>query len=64
SAGAPHVPPALDEQLAEGGRLLIPVGTKEEQMLTVFTKKGGRLERRDITPVRFVPLIGAGGWPG
>jgi len=64
SAGAPHVPPALEEQLAEGGRLLIPIGDKEEQMLTLFTKRGGRLERRDITPVRFVPLIGAGGWPG
>jgi protein-L-isoaspartate(D-aspartate) O-methyltransferase len=64
SAGAPHVPPALDEQLAEGGRLLIPMGSKEEQMLTVFVKRGGRLEGRDITPVRFVPLIGAGGWPG
>jgi protein-L-isoaspartate(D-aspartate) O-methyltransferase len=63
SAGAPHVPPALEEQLAEGGRLLIPLGSKEEQMLTLLTKRGGRLERRDITPVRFVPLIGAGGWP-
>ncbi len=64
SAGAPHVPQALVEQLAEGGRLLIPLGDKEEQMLTLFSKKGGRLERRDITPVRFVPLIGAQGWPG
>ncbi len=63
SAGAPHVPPALEEQLAEGGRLLIPLGTREEQMLTLLTKRGGMLERRDITPVRFVPLIGAGGWP-
>lgn len=63
SAGAPHVPPALEAQLAEGGRLLIPVGDREEQMLAVFTKRGGQLERRDITPVRFVPLIGAGGWP-
>ncbi len=63
SAGAPHVPPALEEQLADGGRLLIPIGGKDEQMLTVFTKRGGRLEQRDITPVRFVPLIGAGGWP-
>ncbi len=63
SAGAPHVPPALEAQLAEGGRLLIPLGTRDEQMLTVFTKRGNLLERRDITPVRFVPLIGAGGWP-
>ncbi|WP_238588199.1 protein-L-isoaspartate(D-aspartate) O-methyltransferase [Gemmatimonas phototrophica] len=64
SAGAPHVPQALEDQLAEGGRLLIPIGDKEEQMLTLFTKRAGRLERRDITPVRFVPLIGAQGWPG
>ena len=64
SAGAPHVPPALESQLAEGGRLLIPIGDKEEQMLTLFIRRGDRLERRDIVPVRFVPLIGAGGWPG
>jgi protein-L-isoaspartate(D-aspartate) O-methyltransferase len=63
SAGAPHVPPALESQLAEGGRLLIPVGDRDEQMLTLFVKRGDRLERRDIVPVRFVPLIGAGGWP-
>ncbi len=62
-AGAPHVPPALEEQLAEGGRLLLPIGDREEQVLAVFTKHDGVLERRDITPVRFVPLIGAGGWP-
>lgn len=62
-AGAPSVPVALEQQLAEGGRLLIPVGDREEQVLCVFTKRGGQLERRDIEPVRFVPLIGAGGWP-
>lgn len=63
SAGAPSIPPALESQLADGGRLLIPIGDKEEQMLTLFRKQGERLERRDIVPVRFVPLIGAGGWP-
>jgi protein-L-isoaspartate(D-aspartate) O-methyltransferase len=63
SAGAPHVPPALEEQLAEGGRLLIPIGDRDEQVLTVHTKRLGKLERRDITPVRFVPLIGTGAWP-
>jgi protein-L-isoaspartate(D-aspartate) O-methyltransferase len=63
SAGAPHVPPALETQLAEGGRLLIPLGDREEQMLTLFIRRGEGLERRDIVPVRFVPLIGAGGWP-
>lgn len=64
SAGAPDVPPALADQLAEGGRLLIPLGGRDEQMLTVCTRRGDALERRDIVPVRFVPLIGAGGWPG
>lgn len=63
SAGAPMVPPALFEQLAEGGRLLIPLGTREEQMLTLCIRRGEELDCRDITPVRFVPLIGAGGWP-
>ncbi|HYW32820.1 MAG TPA: protein-L-isoaspartate(D-aspartate) O-methyltransferase [Gemmatimonas sp.] len=63
SAGAPHVPPALESQLAEGGRLLIPIGDRDEQMLTLFVKRGDRMDRRDIVPVRFVPLIGAGGWP-
>ncbi|MEQ1691833.1 MAG: protein-L-isoaspartate(D-aspartate) O-methyltransferase [Gemmatimonas sp.] len=63
SAGAPAVPPALEEQLAEGGRLLIPLGDREEQMLTLLVRRGETMDRRDITPVRFVPLIGAGGWP-
>lgn len=63
SAGAPSIPPALVSQLADGGRLLIPIGDKVEQMLTLFRKNGNHLERRDIVPVRFVPLIGAGGWP-
>ena len=62
-AGAPKVPPALEEQLAEGGRLLLPIGERDEQMLALFTKRGNTLERRDIEPVHFVPLIGAGGWP-
>ena len=63
SAGAPKVPPALEEQLAEGGRLLLPIGDRDEQMLALFTRHGNQLARRDIVPVRFVPLIGAGGWP-
>jgi protein-L-isoaspartate(D-aspartate) O-methyltransferase len=63
SAGAPHIPPALEAQLAEGGRLLIPIGDRDEQMLSLFTRHGQQLEQRDIGPARFVPLIGAGGWP-
>jgi protein-L-isoaspartate(D-aspartate) O-methyltransferase len=63
SAAAPEIPRPLFEQLAEGGRMLIPLGTREEQMLTVCTRRGDGAERRDIGPVRFVPLLGTYGWP-
>jgi protein-L-isoaspartate(D-aspartate) O-methyltransferase len=63
TAGSPDVPTPLAEQLAEGGRLLIPIGDREEQILTLFTKRGEALERRDIGAARFVPLIGKYGWP-
>jgi len=62
SAASPDVPPPLREQLAEGGRILIPLGTREDQMLTVVTRRGKELERVDVAPVRFVPLLGAHGW--
>jgi protein-L-isoaspartate(D-aspartate) O-methyltransferase len=61
-AAAPDVPQPYAEQLAEGGRLVIPIGGRDEQVLSVFTKRGGQLERRDVAPVRFVPLLGAHGW--
>ena len=63
TAGSPAVPGPLAEQLAEGGRLLIPVGERDEQILALFTKRGEELERRDIGAARFVPLIGKYGWP-
>lgn len=63
SAAAPKVPQPLADQLAEGGRLLVPLGGREEQVLAVITKRGTELERRDIGPVRFVPLVGKYGWP-
>ena len=47
----------------EGGRLLVPVGSREEQMLCVYTRRGDALDRREIAPVRFVPLVGVHGWP-
>ena len=61
-AAAPEVPQPYVEQLAEGGGLVIPVGGREEQVLAVFTKRGTALERRDVAPVRFVPLLGTHGW--
>ena len=61
-AAAPEVPQPYIDQLAEGGRLVIPVGDREEQVLAVLTKRGTHVERRDVGPVRFVPLLGAYGW--
>jgi protein-L-isoaspartate(D-aspartate) O-methyltransferase len=62
SAAAPDIPQPLLEQLAEGGRLVAPVGDRAQQTLVMFTKRDGRCERRDIGPVRFVPLKGTHGW--
>jgi protein-L-isoaspartate(D-aspartate) O-methyltransferase len=64
SAAAPEVPRPLLEQLAEGGRLIAPLGGMEEQMLVMVTRRGENFERRDIAPVRFVPLWGTHGWSG
>lgn len=61
-AGAPDVPQTYKEQLAEGGRLLIPIGDKDEQTLFKFTRRGDKLEAEEIAPVRFVPLLGKYSW--
>ncbi len=62
SAAAPDVPRPLAEQLSEGGRMVLPLGDRERQMLVMVTRHGDTFERRDIAPVRFVPLVGAHGW--
>jgi protein-L-isoaspartate(D-aspartate) O-methyltransferase len=62
SAAAPDVPTPLAEQLAEGGRMLIPLGGRDDQTLFVLTRRGASLEQRRLGPVRFVPLLGAYGW--
>lgn len=64
SAAAPDVPQPLVDQLADGGRMLVPLGGKEEQTLVLITRRGDEVERRDIAPVRFVPLVGTHGWNG
>ncbi|MEO8946009.1 MAG: protein-L-isoaspartate(D-aspartate) O-methyltransferase [Gemmatimonadaceae bacterium] len=61
-AAAPIVPPAYTEQLADGGRLLIPLGERDEQILTVITRRGDALEQSEAGPVRFVPLLGKESW--
>ena len=62
TAAAPSVPPALFEQLSEGGRLVIPVGTPEGQMLQVVRKLQGQAVTQLLDGVRFVPLIGSHGF--
>jgi protein-L-isoaspartate(D-aspartate) O-methyltransferase len=55
------VPEPLKEQLAEGGRMVIPVGPQwTSQSLYLLRKRGGELEQRDVLPVRFVPMVHGG----
>ena len=59
TAAANHIPPLLIEQLKDGGRLIVPLGsTREFQTLTLVKKRGDDLETRFITGVVFVPLTG------
>jgi protein-L-isoaspartate(D-aspartate) O-methyltransferase len=60
SAAAAHVPDALIEQLAPGGRLLIPIGpTWDQELFRVDKDAQGELTRRSLGGVRFVPLVGS-----
>ena len=52
-----HVPEPLVRQLSEGGRMVIPVGERWTQKLVLLTKKDGRLVKKAIVPVRFVPMM-------
>jgi protein-L-isoaspartate(D-aspartate) O-methyltransferase len=62
TAASPDVPEPLLRQLAEGGRLLAPLGERDAQVLTLVFRRGEVFERRPIAPARFVPLIGRHGW--
>jgi len=62
SAAAPTIPPAYLEQLGEGGRLLIPLGERDEQTLFLVTRRGDTLDQQPVAPVRFVPLLGKDSW--
>jgi protein-L-isoaspartate(D-aspartate) O-methyltransferase len=66
TAGGPAVPQALLDQLAPGGRLVMPVGRDptEQTLLRVTRLPDGGTREEDLGGVRFVPLIGAQGWPG
>lgn len=62
AAGAPAVPSALIEQLAPGGRMLIPVGDRAEQRLVLYHRTEDGVETEELTRCTFVPLIGRFGW--
>jgi protein-L-isoaspartate(D-aspartate) O-methyltransferase len=61
-AASPAPPRSLLEQLAEGGRLVLPIATRRADLLTVFRRVDDAFEERTIGPCRFVPLIGAEGF--
>jgi protein-L-isoaspartate(D-aspartate) O-methyltransferase len=63
TAAAAECPSALFDQLQEGGILVIPVGRQDYQTLQAIRKIDSRPERTDLAPCRFVPLLGAQGWP-
>jgi protein-L-isoaspartate(D-aspartate) O-methyltransferase len=62
AAAAPDVPRALLGQLADPGRMVIPVGSREDQDLRVIRLADGRIESHNATMCRFVPLVGEQGW--
>jgi protein-L-isoaspartate(D-aspartate) O-methyltransferase len=59
SAAPEQVPPALVEQLAPGGRLVIPVGGYNQELLLIEKQLDGSVHRDRVAPVQFVPMIGA-----
>jgi len=63
-ASAPAPPRALIGQLADGGRLVVPVSAKDADVLTVLRRDGERTETTSLGPCRFVPLIGEEGFEG
>jgi protein-L-isoaspartate(D-aspartate) O-methyltransferase len=62
TAGAPSVPEPLLGQLAEGGRMIVPVGDKSSQELIKITRKKDSYDKKSLGGCRFVDLIGAHGW--
>jgi len=62
-AAAPEVPQPWIDQLADGGRIVLPVGGPEVQTLWVVQRNGRKTTRRELCDVRFVKLIGRAAWP-
>lgn len=62
AAAAPDVPQPLVDQLADGGKMLVPVGTREAQRLVLVSKRGGEVTTEEVLDCTFVPLLGRFGW--
>lgn len=62
TAASPAIPDPLREQLADGGRLVIPLGPRFTQILVRVTRQGGSFEAEEICGCVFVPLVGKHGW--
>ena len=62
AAASPHTPPALIDQLADPGVLVIPVGDRDEQDLRIVRKENRKISTRVLSGCRFVPLVGQQGW--
>ena len=60
TAAPDHIPPALVEQLRDGGRLVLPLGDKNQQLVRII-RQGGENIVEDLLPVRFVPMTGGVG---
>lgn len=62
TAGAPSIPPALLQQLGDGGTMVIPVGPQKRQQLVQVQKVQGHIRRRNMIDCRFVRLLGSAAW--
>ncbi len=62
AAAAPTVPRPLAEQLDDGGQMVLPVGTRDRQRLTLVTRTGDEYATSDLEPCVFVPLVGRHGF--
>jgi protein-L-isoaspartate(D-aspartate) O-methyltransferase len=62
TAGGPAIPPPLVQQLAEGGRMVLPVGSPDNQTLTVVDNVGGEIRERAHGECKFVKLVGKYAW--
>jgi len=62
TAGAPEIPEALKQQLADGGKLVIPVGDRDVQKVVIMKRVGDSYQTEETYGFKFVPLVGKNGW--